>query len=215
MAQIRRPDLNPASRLLAVVLIVGMLTGVLAVAATGVFAELAGVPSESLTREPQTVLGGAAHVGAMSNLGVLAFGVAAVAAGLTATVVRGRARGMFAAASIVTSLMLLDDLYLLHDAVYPKIGVPETAVQAAYLLAIAAIVLRWRAELGWVALSGIGLTLAFWALSIGMDTFLNNHPLNVDQLVEDGAKFVGIAVWASVWAALAHLALRRDAPVRS
>ena len=147
----------------------------------------------------------------MSNLGVLAFGVAAVAAGLTATVVTGRERGMFASVAVVTSLMMLDDLYLLHDAVYPKVGIPETAVQVAYLLAIGAIVLRYRAELGPVGLLGVGLTLGFWALSIGMDSFFNNHALNVEQLVEDGAKFVGIVVWAALWAGLSHLALRRQA----
>jgi len=116
---------------------------------------------------------------------------------------------MFAAVAVVTALMLLDDLYLLHDAVYPKVGIPETAVQAAYLLAIGAIVLRYRVELGPAALAGIVVTLGFWAMSIGMDTFLNNHALKFDQLVEDGAKLVGIVVWGALWAGLAHLAMRR------
>ena len=179
------------------------------VVATGVLAHVVGVPNEALTREPQAVLGGPAYVGALSNLGVLAFGVAAVSTALTATVVTGRERVLFAAVAVVTTLMLLDDLYLLHDAVYPRLGIPETAVQAAYLLVIGAIVLRHRAELGPPGVLGVALTLGWWGLSVVLDSLLNNHALNGDQLAEDGAKFVGIVVWAALWAGLAHLALRR------
>jgi len=68
-------DLSPGTRLLAVVMTLGMLGGILLVIATGVFARLVEVPNESLTREPQAVLDGAAYIGAMSNLGVLAFGL--------------------------------------------------------------------------------------------------------------------------------------------
>lgn len=196
------------SRLLAGLLVAAVVGAVAVVAAIGLLAAVVDVPNEDLTREPQVVLEGSAYVGALSNLGVLVFAVAAVAAGLAATVVRGRERGMFGAAAAVSALMLLDDLFLLHDVVYPRLGVPEAVVQAAYLLAIAAIVFLYRSEMGMVAVAGVVVTLGAWAASVGMDTFLNNHPLNLDQLVEDGAKFVGIAVWAAVWAGLAHVTLR-------
>lgn len=201
-------ELSTAARSLAVIVVVGLLGGILLVIATGVFAQLAGVSNESLTREPQVVLDGPAYVGAMSNLGVLAFSLAAVSSGLAATVVTGRERAMFVSAAVVTSLMMFDDLYLLHDVVYPRAGIPEIAVEFAYLVVIGAIVLRHRGELGAMGLVGVTLTVGLWAFSVFMDTFLNNHELNLDQLVEDGAKFVGIVVWGALWAGLAHNALR-------
>lgn len=201
-------DLLQRSRPLPALILAAAVGGVLVVALAGVFARAVGVSNETLTREPQVVLEGPAYVGALSNLGVLAFAVGAAVAGLAATLVVGRRRTMFASAAVLTAAMLADDLFLLHDVVYPRLGIPEVVVQVGYLAAIAAIVALARAELGPVAVVGIGLTLACWAISVGMDTVLNNHPLNLDQLVEDGAKFVGILVWSAVWTGVAHRVLR-------
>ena len=155
------------------------------------------------------MLEGAWYIGALSNLGAIVWAVAAVSAALTATVVRGRERAMFGAAGAFSFLLLADDLFLLHDAVFPKVGLSESIVQAVYLVVLAFITVRYRHEMGLVAVAGVALTLGFWGASVGMDTFFNNAAVNLDQLVEDGLKFLGIVVWAAVWASLSHLALVR------
>lgn len=188
---------------------VAVLVGLLAVVGTGVLARLAGVSNESLTREPQAVLEGAWYIGALSNLGAIVWAVAAVSAALTATVVHGRDRAMFAAAAAFSSLLLADDLFLLHDAVFPRVGLSESIVQAGYLMALLLITAQFRNEMGLVAVGGVVLTLACWGAAVGMDTLFNDAPVNLDQLVEDGLKFLGIVVWAAVWGTLSHLALVR------
>ena len=200
---------SPEARLQLRVGTVAVLVGLLAVAGTGVLARLAGVSNEALTREPQAVLEGAWYIGALSNLGAIVWAVAAVSAALTATVVHGRERTMFAAAGAFSSLLLADDLFLLHDAVFPKVGLSESIVQAAYLVVLVVITAKYRREMGLVAVGGVALTLGFWGASVGMDTLFNNAAVNLDQLVEDGLKFLGIVVWAAVWGTLSHLALVR------
>lgn len=200
---------SPEARLQLRTGMVAACVGLLAVIGTGVLAQIAGVSNEALTREPQIVLDGAWYIGALSNLGAIVWAVAAVSAALTATVTRGRERTMFAAAGVYSTFLMADDLFLLHDAVYPRIGLGESVVQAAYLVVLVLITVRFRREMGPVAVGGVILTLGFWGASVGMDTLFNNAAVNLDQLVEDGLKFLGIVVWASVWATLSHLALIR------
>lgn len=185
------------------------LLAVIAVAVVGAAASALEVPYETFTREPQVVLDGEAYVGTLSNLGALVWSLSAVSAALAASVLIGRQRRLFASVAVLTAAMLADDLFLLHDAVYPQIGLSETKVQALYFLAIAVIVAVFRAEIGVIAILGIAAGMGFWALSAFMDRFLNESALNLDQLVEDGAKFVGIAIWSAVWIVLAHGGLRR------
>ncbi len=190
------------------VLIVAMTIGLLGVACTGILAVLLDKDPDMFTREPQIALEGPWYVGSLSNMGAVFWCVATVASGLTATVLSGRLQRMFAAVGVLSAALLFDDLFLLHDAVYPKLGINETMVQAIYLLAIVVIVLRFRAEMGNLVIAGVVLTLGWWGVSVFLDTFFNDHAINLDQLSEDGAKFIGIVVWAGTWTALAHLTLR-------
>ena len=201
----------PALKSLLPKIVVGATAaGALVVAATWLFAEIADVSPEALTREPQVVLDGPFYVGAFSNLGAITFAIPAVACLLAASLLQGPRRRLLAAVGALSAFLLTDDLFLLHDAVFPRVGIPETVVQAGYLLAIGVIVLVFREELGLHLIAAVVLTLGWWALSVFMDSFLNNHPLNVDQLVEDGAKFVGIMVWSAAWTTYAAVALREE-----
>lgn len=188
---------------------VGLLLGALSVGLTAAMAAILDVSHDFLTREPQATLESKSYVGFMSNLGMVIWSIPAVACGLTATVVIGRQRWMFAFAGVLTTLLLADDLFMLHDGTYPKIGFAEELVEVLYLVAVAAIVVLYREELGRTAILGIGLTVAFWGTSGFLDLFFNDDPINLDQLTEDGAKLMGIFVWAAVWTATCHLALRR------
>ena len=187
--------------------------GVVVVAGTWLFAEVADVSPEMLTREPQIALDGAFYVGAFSNLGAITFAIPAVACLFAASLLAGRRQRLLAAVGALSAFLLADDLFLLHDAVFPRVGIPETLVQAGYLLAIGVIVLVYREELGLFLIAGVVLTLAWWALSVFMDTFLNNHALNLVQLVEDGAKFVGIVVWSAAWTTFAFVTMREELAV--
>ena len=177
-------------------------------------ARIVDVPVEWITREPQTVLDGSWYVGGFSNLG----GVVWFATGgilVFAAAFGTRLRIPLAGAAIVTWLLGLDDIFLLHDAVYPKLGAPESVVVGGYFLLIAILVWRTHTALQQSTLVGVGLAVFFWIASQLFDRFLNHSVLDLDQLTEDGAKFVGAAIWAAAWINEARLAMTPVAPTEA
>lgn len=91
--------------------------------------------------------------------------------------------------------MGLDDVFMLHDEVYPKLYLHERLVSALYFGAIGVIILRCNRQLSWSTLVGIAVTVIFWVLSVALDLFLRGF----GQLPEDGSKFIGIVIWAATW----------------
>lgn len=165
--------------------------------------ELLGMPLYALMSDPAAVNGTSAAVGFLSNLGVVIFaGSAAVA--LFAAFVHHRTRshpehaGLFAAVGILTLVIMLDDLYMVHDRILSgRFGIGTDATAPVYALAAALIGWRWRA-----LLHGSGLPLAVSALlwlsiSVGIDSHIIPAP-STSLIYEDGAKFVGMVGW-SAW----------------
>lgn len=164
--------------------------------ATYAFSVLQGTSFGELSRDPTTVLNGPFYLGYYSNLGMLVWAAAATTALLGQYLLRRvghveQAR-LLLAASVITVAIMLDDLFLLHDAVYREVGIPQYAPFTAYGLAIAAFSWRFRHQLG------AGLLLIFAAvsclgLSAVVDTLFHLQP---PYLIEDGAKALGLALWA-------------------
>ena len=59
---------------------------------------------------------------------------------------------------------------------------------------------RYRAQLGPLAAGGVLLTLVLLGMSATIDFVYND----IDQIVEDGFKFVGICAWATTWTLRTH-----------
>ncbi|MHA6796006.1 hypothetical protein ACVGVM_21195 [Pseudonocardia bannensis] len=182
-----------------------VLAAVGTVAATaaviGVFygaGRVAGVPFEVFSKEPVDVLSAPRYTGWFAHLVVLVWQVAATAALVGALVLRRgghREAAMFlGSGGVLTGVMVVDDFFLLHEAVYPKLGVPEEAVYVLYAMGAAAFVWRFRGRLG----SDVVLLVAayaFWGVSVGLDVLYSfGGPLAL--LPEDGTKATGTALWA-------------------
>ena len=175
-------------------LIFAVLFGCLAIALVALASWLLGEPPAVFTREPQQVLHGSFYVGSFSNLGGLVwFGAAAILS--FAGILKPSNRTALLLAAVLTWAMGVDDIFMLHDRVYPKLYLNEYIVTALYFGTIALIVLRSRHQLARSTLAGIVLTVIFWILSQVFDTFFNT----TGQLAEDGSKFIGIVVWAAAW----------------
>ena len=180
-------------------LILAGLFGCLAIALVALASRLLGEPAAVFTREPQRTLNGSYYVGSFSNLGGLIwFGAAAIMS--FAARVKPLHRGALILAALVTWAMGLDDVFLLHDQVYPKLYLHETIVSALYFGAIGVIVLRYHRQLSRSTLVGIVIAVIFWGLSVVLDRFLRGF----GQLPEDGSKFIGIVVWAAAWTRQAY-----------
>jgi len=180
-------------------LIIAGLFGFFAIALVAFASWLLGEPAAVFTREPQQVLHGSFYVGSFSNLGGLIWFAAAAIMSFAASL-KPSDRGALILAALLTWAMGVDDIFMLHDRVYPKLYLNEVLVAALYFGTIGVIVLRSYRQLARSTLVGIALAVIFWVLSEVFDQFFNN----MGQLAEDGAKFIGIAVWAAAWTRQAY-----------
>ena len=177
-------------------LIFAGLFGCLAIALVALASWFLGEPAAVFTREPQEVLKGPFYVGSFSNLGGLIwFGAAAIMS--FAGSLKPLDRGALILAALVTWAMGLDDVFMLHDRVYPKLYLNETFLSALYFGTMGLIVLRYHRQLARSTLVGIAIAVSCWVLSAVLDHYFNH--ISIGQLGEDGLKFIGIVVWASAW----------------
>lgn len=180
-------------------LIFAGLFGCLAIALVALASRILGEPAAVFTREPQGVLDGPFYVGSFSNLGGLVWFAAAAILSFAASL-KPLDRGALILAALVTWAMGVDDIFMLHDRVYPKLYISDPVLYALYFGTIGVIVLRSYRQLARSTLMGIAIAVIFWVLSAVFDLFFNT----MGQLAEDGAKFIGIVVWAAAWTRQAY-----------
>ena len=160
-------------------------------------------------RDPAAHFKFSPFAGLVSNSGILttiataAVCLFAAAHGKTETTLL-RAIGLF-------SLVLgLDDLLMLHEDTLPnRLGLPETLAYVCYVLAALYIAIRFRLPLRRAPLSGLILAMGLLAASFAVDALTAFG--NVQTVVEDGLKFVGLVVWSAYWINRAGQDLRHQA----
>jgi len=148
------------------------------------------------------------YAGLLSNIGILAWTVSAASAGggawVAAQTDRPSAARFLGVGAIVATILLLDDLLLLHSSFMPRVlGIPK----ALAMLLIITPALGWLAmfagEIGrtrWTVLVG---ALSAFFISVGADQLL--HPTGSTALLfEDGAKFLGVLGWSLYFVLTTH-----------
>ncbi len=195
---------------------VGTFTvGVLIVGSVQAFALYQNIPLESLTLDPVTVLNGAPYIGLLSNLGILVWCAAAAICFFTAYVLRRRSAResikFFSSAGVLTTFVMLDDLFLLHNYVYIS-WLPHShmLIMAAYGLGIVLLLTRfWKIfrESFWML-----FVMALGCFAIAAVPDLQNKAFLLPDafpstLVEDGFTFLAILFWLAFFAdtAATHL----------
>lgn len=160
---------------------------------------IADIPSGTLTRDPVATLGGACYVGCLSNLGILAWASATAVCFFSSSLLYGSptARFLFTTGAF-TLFLLLDDLFLFHEQVFPKtLHVPETLVLLAYI----GVALLYGLACRRFLCQGSKLILAaaciFFATSLGLDAIGDDWLAGNHYWLEDGAKFLGIVTWTT------------------
>ncbi|MBL4870516.1 MAG: hypothetical protein JKX72_06140 [Robiginitomaculum sp.] len=139
------------------------------------------------------------YYGFVSNLGIFLWVATAAISLFCATVFlqwkNAKAILRFAVtAGLFSAWLAMDDAFLLHEIVFPKIGVPQFLVLAIYvLLALSYIISSWRVVLSseyWI----LGLGVGGVAISLGVDQIYHSlDPMIV--IIEDSAKFFGLFCW--------------------
>ena len=182
-----------------------------------VASELRDRPFGFYSREPSEFLDANVTMGALAHIGVLVWWGAGVA-GLIGGFVLWRAgareaAGALLAGGAITMVFAFDDLLRIHEGVAPTVGIPKRVMYGLYLAGTVAWLWAFRDYLlrrtEWLLLAAAFILLSF---SVAVDVLFVERRRH---LLEDGAKFLGIATWALyfVRTSLAELATRmRAAP---
>jgi len=170
-----------------------------------VMATVAGQSKEragQLLMDPSFTLGMRWYTGLVSNLGILAWTVGAAAAFAGAWLCRlgGRARAakFLIGGGVVGSLFLLDDLFQFHSVLLPsELNAPKFLGE----ILLGGPVLWWVAShLREIRRTHVHLLLAAaggLALSFVVDAVYAPVPGQGWNIIEDGAKFLGILAWST------------------
>lgn len=166
---------------------------------------LSGSTIADFLRDPAATMERHPFIGMVSNAGVLLWTATATICLFSWSIIRhSRNQKPFAVflfySALLTVLLLLDDLFLLHEVVFPDyLGIPEKLVYIAY----GSLALFWAVKLQKCIRETEYLILltsfAFFGLSVFIDMF--EHPIKSvfgggnTLLLEDGFKLLGIAGW--------------------
>jgi hypothetical protein len=162
-----------------------------------------GVVLGDLTRDPVITAGVPVYTGFLSQLGIFGWAAAATAAGLAAAVLRRRGdsrevAGFLGWFAFLSLLLAVDDVFMLHEAVLPWIGIPQIVVLAAYACLAVGLMLRYRMRILESEFSLLAVASVLFGVSVLLDvTHLPGIGFDTSVFIEDGCKFTGIVCWAA------------------
>ncbi len=169
------------------------------------------IPMEEFLLDPSEIMNAPFYFGVLSNWGVVLWGASAAVClfaygGLLPGLRSSRAGRYLLVLGLFTLLLLLDDQLRIHETVFGHyLNVREYFIFGFYALLLAVIIVIFHREI-----LGRELLLFLAAVAIfGFSTVIDQLEIHFpgEALVEDGAKFVGIAVWLAYcmrlgWSAL-------------
>ncbi len=161
------------------------------------------VPYDELLLDPNSINRVPWYTGLVSNLGILGW-TTATATGffgwwLARYGGRNAAATMLGRGAVLSTILLLDDLFQLHVAVKPLLGLSKPVVYLAYLIVAGWWFATGREEIARTRTELLLASTAAFAGSIVTDQVGAALP-GIDQagalLLEDACKFLGVLAWA-------------------
>lgn len=153
---------------------------------------------EKFTRDVAVIVKIQPYTGMISNIGMVLWSSAAAIC-FFAFVYNKQKQNVkfqvfFLFSAIITTVLLLDDLFMLHEMVFPKyLFIPEKITVGVYGISVLIFLYSFRKNLLETYYLPLVLSLIFFALSIGFDFY--PWVLKWHYLLEDGSKFLGIVGW--------------------
>lgn len=165
------------------------------------------IPFGDMTRDPGTVTGNI-FIGTLSYLGIMLWAATAAICFISAGLLQKipSASRFFLASGLFTSLLALDDAFMIHEELIPRLlrglipilfDTNEWPMYIVYLIIMLAyFILFHRYILTKTSFPILVLALCFLGGSLLFDVFLVSFPSPALQpLFEDGIKFMGITLW--------------------
>ena len=176
-----------------------------------------GIAIAEFTRDPLGFTDIPVYTGVLSNLGAVIWSGTAAVCFFSYGLIRARSAGGAAlnfllVGGAITVLLLLDDLFMLHEVVFPEyVGVAEDVVYATYALLLLWFLIWFRATILQTDFLLLALALAAIGFSIGVDFIAPIVSIPGLYVFEDGAKLFGIVSWAAYFVlASAHYVMAED-----
>jgi hypothetical protein len=158
------------------------------------------VELDHFTQDPASIMNTPFYLGFFSYVGILFWCAAATlcffmyALYEDHSVVQRRKKLFLLFSGLISCLLLFDDLFLLHEAVFPiYFHIPKNVVYLIYVNFILAYVLLFRNEL--LNSEYLILVVAFGLIGIAQFVDVLPMPIPEDSFLEDAVKLFGIVTW--------------------
>lgn len=162
------------------------------------------IDTSDLTQDPNSISGQPFYIGLISNFGIIFWGASAAVSIFAGWIGKSKTpsvESFLIYSGIYSALLLLDDLLQLHEGFFQYgLRIPEELVLAVYSLLAAAIFFRHRKIIPASNYFILLASLMLFGFSLVVDTFFGGIP--GENLLEDGAKFIGILTWFGYYTSL-------------
>ena len=163
------------------------------------------VELDHFTQDPASIMNTPFYLGFFSYIGILFWCAATTLCFFMYylcddhTITLKRKKLFLLYSGLISGLLLFDDLFLLHEAVFPiYFHIPKNVVYLIYVNFIIAYVLIFRNEL--MQSEYLILVIAFGLIGIAQFVDLLPMPIPEDSFLEDGVKLFGIVTWFTYYA---------------
>jgi hypothetical protein len=170
-----------------------------------IFSRQEGVSDVVLRSDPATATGMPFYLGFLSNAGLLLWSAGAVTCLYSSWLLADGQKDMrrlLLGGGVVTAWLLLDDMFMLHEAVLPRLGIREIVVMAVYAVVVPCFLLMNMRRVLQTDPLFLGSALFFLGLSVIVDEvslFSTRFSTSAQGWLEDGLKLLGISGWTMYW----------------
>lgn len=175
-------------------------------------------PIEMVTRDVTSAARVPFYTGALSQVGIVlwsgALFICAFAGWLVAHREEQRSEALlFLFGAAVTGMFLTSDLFLVHELLAPRMGIPEQVVLSSYVLVAFSMVVVCRKPIVRAPFAWLIFAFAFLGTSVVVDqvgVVGVVYESSLHFLIEDGAKILGIGGWLLFFTFAAYRSANRE-----
>lgn len=170
-------------------------------------------PFINLLRDPNVIADLPWYSSGLEFAGFIFLAIGVGVTSLAASLCKGQARLVLSLVALFTLVLLLDDIFMLHENSW-QVGLSEKKIYASYaVFALFIMVFKVR-FLSKTPVFILGLSFSFMGLSLVIDIFEDISSLIVGA--EDLAELAGFAFWTTYWSTVSRQSIQRhfttDAP---
>lgn len=178
-----------------------------------------GIPIAKLTRDPNGVSGLPAHTGMLSQVGIFFWAAAPTICLFSTAVLTRRSQQLplkrfLTASALLILLLAFDELFMLHEVVWPRLGVPEKVVLSSYIGLTLLYLLWFYPVILQTTYPLLFLAFVFFGLSVLLDVW-ELADANLHYFLEDGTKLAGLVSWTGYFFQVGLHALQGMVPEKS